>query len=71
MQKDGNFLESDWTLIKDGVVNEHKFMYWLYTREDMMEMLMDTGFNDVNIYGSIDGSRYDRDAERLISIAHK
>ncbi len=64
-------LESNWILIKDGRVSEHKFFYRLYTPEEIEMSLKRAGFYSVEIYGDLYGSRYDGDAERLIAIARK
>ncbi|MFP4001801.1 MAG: class I SAM-dependent methyltransferase, partial [Thermoplasmata archaeon] len=67
IREDLNMLESEWKLIKDnGEVHKHKFMYKLYTREDLEEMLDEVGFKEVSIYGDLEGSDYDEGAERLI-----
>ncbi len=71
LKHDGDFLESNWILAKDGDVKEHKFKYWLYSKEDIDDMLRRAGFADVSIYGDLECSEYDEDAERLIAVARK
>lgn len=71
LKRDGDFLENDWILVKDGEVKEHKFMYWLYSEDDIREMLKKVGFKKVNVYGDLKRGDYSEDAERLIAIACK
>ena len=72
IRQDLDMLESTWKLIKDdGDVYEHKFMFKMYTREKLEEMLKDVGFEKVDTYGDIDCSEYDEDSSRLIAVAEK
>lgn len=71
LKHDGDFLESNWILVKGDEVKEHKFMYWLYSEDDIRHILKKAGFEDVNVYGDLERSEYDEKAERLIAIARK
>lgn len=72
IREDVGMLESRWKLIKDdGEVREHKFMYKLYTEEELSHLLREVGFKEIDIYGSLTGARYDEDASRLIALAQK
>ncbi|MEF8835268.1 MAG: methyltransferase domain-containing protein [Candidatus Thermoplasmatota archaeon] len=72
IREDLDMLESNWKLIKDdGEVKEHKFMYKLYTEEELKDILREVGFREIEIYGDLDGASYDEDASRLIALAQK
>jgi len=72
IRDDLDMLESAWKLIKDdGEVHEHKFMYKLFTKEKLENMLRDVGFDWVDIYGDLECLNYDDEASRLIAIAEK
>lgn len=72
IRDDLEMLESEWKLIRDdGEVHEHKFMYKLFTKEKLENMLRDIGFDGIKIYGDLEGSGYDDSARRLIAIAEK
>jgi len=72
IRKDLDMLESEWKLIKDdGEVHQHKFMYKLFTKEELKNMLRDVGFSRIKIYGDLEKSSYDESASRLIAIAKK
>ncbi|MBS3780990.1 MAG: class I SAM-dependent methyltransferase [Candidatus Thermoplasmatota archaeon] len=72
IRDDLDMLESKWKFIKDnGEVKEHKFMYKLYTEEEIRKLLKEVGFEEINIYGDLDGSRYGKQASRLIAVAQK
>ncbi len=68
--KDG-YLESNWILIKDGEVMEHRFLYKLYSRNELKRLLRRAGFTSIEIYGDLYRSNYGKDSERLITVAEK
>ncbi len=70
--EDTNMLESRWILIKDdGEVKDHVFLYKAYSARELERMLRKTGFTDIEIYGDLEKSRYDENANRLIALAGK
>ncbi len=72
IREDLDMLESRWKLIKDdGEIKEHKFMYKLYTEEELKNLLRGVGFKEIEIYGNLEGASYDEDASRLIALAQK
>ncbi len=72
IRKDISMLESSWKLIRDdGEVKEHRFMYKLYTEKELKNLLKGVGFEEIEIYGDLDGARYDENASRLIALAQK
>jgi len=71
LKDNGEYLDSNWILIKNGVVKEHKFIYKLYSKEEMRRMLKKAGFTSVEIYGDLYGKAYDQEAERLVAVAIK
>jgi len=72
IREDLDMLESRWKLIKDnGEVKEHKFMYKLYTEKELKKLLKNVGFENIEVYGDLEGARYDENANRLIALAQK
>ncbi|MFO8110647.1 MAG: methyltransferase domain-containing protein [Thermoplasmata archaeon] len=71
LKDEGEYLESNWILIKDGKVKEHKFLYKLYSKYEIKELLKRAGFSSIDIYGDLYRSNYGVQAERLIAVAKK
>ncbi|MFW6140976.1 MAG: class I SAM-dependent methyltransferase [Candidatus Saliniplasma sp.] len=71
LKDNGDYLESDWILIKNGKVKEHKFLYRFYSKSEIKDLLKKAGFSNVDIYGDLYGSEYNRNADRLVAIAWK
>ncbi len=72
IRNDIDMLESRWKLIRDdGEIREHKFMYKIYTEEELKSLLSEGGFSDIETYGDLEGGSYDEEADRLIALAQK
>lgn len=63
----------DWTRIENRFVTtdsagtrEHTFSHWIYTGEQVREMVKGAGFVDVQVLGSLGGIPYDHNALRLV-----
>lgn len=64
-------VKNHWILIKDGAAKERYFHLWIYSAQEMKTMLEDVGFQEIEIYGNLEGAPYDIKAERLILVAKK
>ena len=72
ISKDWSWVDSTWILITDeGEVNEWSISHWIYSAAEMKAMLKSVGFNEHEVYGSLAGTPYDHDANRLIVIGRK
>lgn len=71
LKDNGDYLESNWILIKNGKVKEHKFLYRLYSKSEIKNLLKKAGFSNVDIYGDLYCSEYNRNADRLVALAWK
>ena len=60
-----------WIIVKDGVTREQRFSHWLYSAGELGAMLSDSGFQQIEFYGGLEGAAYDHEAKRLIAVAHK
>ena len=65
------YIDSTWTRISDGVVSTYNIRMRLYGAFDLTALLQDCGFNEVDVFGSLDGTPYDLTARRLIAVARK
>jgi SAM-dependent methyltransferase len=68
-----SLLRNRWILIdkKDGRRIEKTFTQRLYSASELRQLLFDSGFSKVEIYGNWDESAYDRRAEGLIVVGRK
>jgi SAM-dependent methyltransferase len=70
-------LEGDWEWVHNQwilVTEEHgrrdfQMRHRLYAASELRQMLLEAGFDGVDIYGSFDGAPYDRDARTLVAVA--
>ena len=58
-------------MIKGKEKHEFTFTHWLYSASELTELLYQSGFSSVKVYGNLDGRKYDNQAERLIAVAKK
>ena len=71
VRDDWSRLRNSWTLLKDGTYRIYEFEHSIYSGRELKDLLLDAGFQDVRLYGSFEGARYDLEATRLIAIARK
>ncbi|NIZ19295.1 class I SAM-dependent methyltransferase [Entomospira culicis] len=64
-------VENRWGYVKDGVYEETIFSHKIYSAWELGTLLNEAGFSEVEFFGSLEGTPYDQDAERLIVLAHK
>jgi len=64
-------LNLEWIVIKDGRARPFFLRFWLYSGQELKTMLTQAGFAEVQIYGSLDGSPYGPEADRLIAVARR
>ncbi len=65
-------MEVEWLLIRaDDTLARTQFTHFIYSASELEQMLRQTGFSAVQMFGDWDGCEYDLDAERLIVVAEK
>lgn len=62
---------TEWILIKDGRTRTTTFEHNLYSGRELKDRLLSSGFQQVQLYGSLLGLPYDLNALRLIAVARK
>ena len=64
-------LRSRWILIdnKTGKRIEHCFVQRLYSATELRNLMLECGFNSVEIYGGFDFSGYDQKAKTMVLVA--
>ncbi len=68
---DWSRLDIRWIILRGDQRREHRFRLRLYAAAELKDILADTGFIDIKAFGSMAGSPYDQDAERLVMTARK
>lgn len=64
-------LSNEWLLIQGDRVHRAQWHHNLYSGKELEERLRCAGFDEVALYGGLDGSEYDLEAERLVAVAWK
>lgn len=64
-------VENRWGFIKDNTYTERVFSHKMYSAKEIADLLLAGGFFSVECYGSLQGSDYNSQAERLIVLATK
>jgi SAM-dependent methyltransferase len=62
-------LRNHWLLVQGEKAQRFEFELNLYSGKELSEMLRQSGFTDVQIFGSLAGTRYDNTATRLVARA--
>ncbi len=71
LTEDWSRIEARWIVLKGEQRREHRFVLRLYCAAELKAMFYNAGFSEVSVYGSLTGTRYDHEAERLILVARK
>lgn len=71
VDKDWQWLESRWILIRKGKRQDFAWRLRLYSGSEFKALLRSEGFQKIRLYGSLDGIPYDQDARRLVAVAHR
>lgn len=61
----------EWTIIKGDAVRVFTIDHTVYSGQELKDRLETAGFDDIKLYGSIEGAPYDREADRLIAVGRK
>lgn len=69
--QDWSRISSEWTLIKEGKAQTFVFEHTVYSGRELKDRLLSSGFQEVQLFGSLQGSAYDLDALRLVAVARK
>jgi SAM-dependent methyltransferase len=62
---------SDWILMKDGRTRSFSFEHTVYSGRELKDRLLSCGFEQVQLFGDLQGSAYNLDATRLVAMARK
>ncbi len=62
---------NEWILVRDNQAHRWEYEHFVYSAEELTQMLHQAGFKSVEIYGSLSKDDYDLAAERLVAVARK
>ena len=62
---------NEWVLVKGATARRFNFQTRLYSGQEMKDMLRRAGFEEVAVFGDLDGNEYGVNANRLIAIGRK
>jgi SAM-dependent methyltransferase len=71
IRKSWTWVESRWTILRQGRKTEVELSHRLYSAAELEGMLRSAGFASVAIFGDLEGSPYDQNARRLVAVARK
>jgi SAM-dependent methyltransferase len=64
-------IETRWIVIQGAQRFEHRVSVRSYSAVELSSLLLECGFGDVRVYGSLDGTEYDQAAQRLVVVGQK
>ena len=64
-------VKNDWTIIKGDRAKTFTFHHTVYSGQELKDRMEQSGFKNIKLYGSLDGSAYDSNAERLVIVGFK
>jgi SAM-dependent methyltransferase len=64
-------IHNRWILVEGGRAEEFEFEQRIYSGPELEDVLRGVGFDDVSLYGGLDGSPYGRGAARLVAVARR
>jgi SAM-dependent methyltransferase len=71
IEKNWTGINTRWIIVKDRNRTDLNVYHRLYSAIELIDLLKQSGFSDVKVYGDIKGKPYDADATRLIAVAVK
>jgi len=71
ISEDWTRCRNEWILVKSETAKRFSFQVRLYSGQELKDMLLKAGFEQVNVYGDLDGSEYGINAQRLIAVGRR
>lgn len=65
------WIENEWILVDGDRAVRHHWGHRMYSGQELADRLFAAGFEEVSLYGNLDGVDFDIDAERLVAVASK
>jgi ubiquinone/menaquinone biosynthesis C-methylase UbiE len=71
VSRNWSWIENRWIVLDVGRRHEFEVSHWLYSASELVSLLYNAGFGEVDIYGDLEGAAYDHHAKRLVAAARK
>lgn len=68
---DWSRIDVEWILLEGGRASSYRLCHWLYSARELRDLLAGVGFEQIAIYGGLDGSPYGPQAQRLVAVARR
>lgn len=62
---------SEWILLQNGNARSFSFEHTIYSGRELKDRLLSCGFDQVQLFGDLQGSPYNLEATRLVAVARK
>ena len=62
---------NEWILLKENTYKKYSFSHRIYSAVELKSLYRAAGFNKIKVYGSLKGTVYDEEADRLVIVAEK
>jgi SAM-dependent methyltransferase len=69
--RDWSWIENRWTSITSGHILEYETGHWIYSAQELNQLLLICNFVDIEFFGNLSGDDYDTMAQRLVVMARK
>jgi SAM-dependent methyltransferase len=69
--EDWTLCRNEWILVKNETARTFNFQTRLYSGQEIKDILLRAGFEEVKVFGDLDGNKYGVDADRLIAVGRK
>jgi SAM-dependent methyltransferase len=69
--EDWTHIDAEWILVDGSRASTFRLRHWIYSGQEIRELLTGAWFRDVSLYGGFDGGPYDPQAMRLVAIARR
>lgn len=64
-------IRNEWVLIRKGHTRTFRFHHTIYSGQELKDRLLAAGFEEVRLYGNLEGDRYGRESDRLVAVARR
>lgn len=64
-------MANEWLVIDPEGVKSFRFQHWIYSAQELKEMLLAASFESVRLFGDFSGAAYGPDSGRLVACARK
>jgi SAM-dependent methyltransferase len=62
-------VRNEWIVIRKGRTRTFRFHHSVYSGQELKDRMLAAGFDDVRLYGSLEGHPYGLESERLVAVA--